>query len=134
MSFLVVKLKGFKELEKALEKAGEDTNQLRELHSRMARLMVAAVKPRAPVGKTGKLKSSIRAIRGKNTAGIRGGNSAVPYAAPRHWGWPARNITKNEFAWVTLRANEAEWIQMYQKELEKIIQSLEVANGSEETP
>ena len=49
----------------------------------------------------------------------------MPYAGPIHWGWPARNIKAQPFVVEAAQATEAEWVAMYEAEVDRILERVE---------
>ncbi len=47
--------------------------------------------------RSGRLAADVRGNRAKSKAVITAGRSAVPYAGPINYGWPARNIAPQQF-------------------------------------
>lgn len=84
-----VRTTGLAKTARALEKAGADSTDMKQLMYDIGMLVVNASQP--PV-LTGRLRASIRAGRGKTKAVVRAGGASVPYAPIIHYGYPARNI------------------------------------------
>jgi len=89
-----VRTTGLAKTARALEKAGADSTDMKQLMFDIGMLIVRASLP--PV-LTGRLSSSIRAGRGKTKAVVRAGGARVPYAGVIHYGYPARNIEPQPF-------------------------------------
>jgi len=89
-----VRTQGLAKTARALEKAGADSTDMKQLMYDIGMLVVRASLP--PV-LTGRLASSIRAGRGKTKAVVRAGGARVPYAGVIHYGYPARNIEPQPF-------------------------------------
>lgn len=90
-----LRIEGLRTTLRAMEKAGADAENMRELMHEIGMTVVHAAS--APV-LSGALAGTGRAGRGKTKAVARWGTAAVPYAGPIHYGWPARNIDANPFA------------------------------------
>jgi len=73
-------------------------------------IMLAAAQARTPV-RTGRLRSSGIVTEGAVTF-------PVPYAAPIHWGWRARNIQANPFLTEGVEASQPRWTAAYENELQ----------------
>jgi len=116
----VVRVDGARELRRTLKAAGDDLEDLKAVHSTIARyvaLRAAAMAPR----KSGRLAGSIRGNQAKTAATVRAGGARVPYAGPIHWGWPRRNITANQFLVDAAHTTEPTWTRYYTREVERII-------------
>lgn len=72
---------------------------------------------RVPV-RTGKLRGSVRALRGT----VR---SNLLYGPPIHWGWPKRHIRPNRFMWDTATDNEDEWVRTYREAIQQNMDKIE---------
>ncbi len=86
-----VNVKGLNRALRALEKAGADSADMKDLMHSIGNTVGNAAKPLAPY-KSGRLRNSIRAGRGKTKAVIRAGGARLPYAGVQHYGWPAHGI------------------------------------------
>lgn len=90
-----VQTEGLRDLTRDLKAI--DRKLPRELNKGVREGVAKAVLPRAkelaPV-RSGRLRESLRVGGTSNRVYIR---SALPYALPVHWGWPARNIRRNPF-------------------------------------
>lgn len=89
-----VRIEGLGKTMRALSKAGADAQDMKDLMHEIGMIFVDAANP--PV-KSGALKASMRAGRGKTKAVVRAGGARVPYGGVIHFGWPARNIAPNPF-------------------------------------
>lgn len=120
-----VQIEGLRTLRSTLKKSGDDLTELKGVNSAAAGIAAGRAQGWAPV-QTGALAGTVRSS-GTKTAGIvRAGNnrrssSGVPYAAPIHWGWPARNIKANPFLSYSAQATEPTWIKLYTDYLDKTI-------------
>lgn len=94
-----VRVRGLGKAIRALEKAGADSEQMRDLMHEIGEIVAVRARQLAPVGKSRRLKASIRAGRGKTKAVVRAGyeRKSMPYAGVVHYGWPARNILPDRF-------------------------------------
>jgi hypothetical protein len=91
-----IEVTGARELQRALANMAGHTDDLKQVHQRLAAPLVALARTEAPM-REGELAGSIRASASKRALGLRAGSRGVPYAGPIHWGWPARNIDPNPF-------------------------------------
>jgi hypothetical protein len=130
----MVEVEGARQLRATLKQAGEDLGQLKEANAAAARIAANASADLAP-RRTGRLQATIRAS-GTNTAGIvRAGTKRAPYAQAVHWGrvfWPnarsprrARSkTTAQPFISKGARGSEGQWLPLYEKQLETIIEKV----------
>ncbi len=84
-----IRITGLADTVKALENAGADAQDMKDLMHDIGMIVVRATS--API-LSGKLQRSISAGRGKTKAVVRAGSKNVPYAAVQEYGWPKRNI------------------------------------------
>lgn len=115
-----IQVEGARELRRTMKRAGDDLQDLKDAHSSAAGLVAATAAMRAP-RRTGRLRGSLRGSGTKTAAIIRAGAAAVPYANPIHWGWPARGIAANPFITEAAQSTEAQWVELYDKSVEKIV-------------
>ena len=120
----MVEVRGAKELRKSLKQAGDDLSDMKDANLAVGNIVVSAAQGLAP-HRTGALAGSIRAARAAGSVAIRGGLRRVPYAGVIHWGWPARNIKAQPFLSDAATSTEAEWVALYEAELDKIIDRVE---------
>lgn len=91
-----VRAQGLRKALRALEAAGADAQDMRNLMHNLGEIVAQRGRQLSPVV-SGRLRGSIRAGRGKTKAVVRMGGAAVPYAPVVHYGWPDRNIDENRF-------------------------------------
>jgi hypothetical protein len=120
----VVQVEGARELRKALKKAGEDLGDLKALNAAIGNVVVAAARGKAPT-RTGALAGSLRSANIVGGVTVRAGSAGVPYAGPIHWGWPSRNIKAQPFVVEAAQTTEAEWVAMYEAEVDRILEKVE---------
>ena len=118
---------GAKELRRALKAAGKDLTQMNEAHRRVNAIVLPAAMAAAP-RQSGALRKSIKASAARTRSTLKAGNrrkggpTAVPYAAPIHWGWPARGIRQNAFLTDAAEKTRPRWVDEYQKAIDEIIE------------
>lgn len=128
MAYQGLKIEGGRQLRRTLRQAGSDLTDLKAANAQAASIVSNRAKSWAPT-RTGRLQSSVRSS-GTKTAGIvRAGNnrkskSGVPYAAPIHWGWKARNIRANPFLSYSAQATESTWIRLYEQLVNKALSKI----------
>jgi hypothetical protein len=116
---------GARQLRRALKDAGVSVQDLKDAHKAVAEDVARASAPRAP-RRTGALAASVRPSGTQAGALVRAGNGrTVPYAAPVHWGWPARNITAQPWIYRTAEDRQPQWEDQYLRALEAIIRTVE---------
>lgn len=93
---VTVRVEGLNRTRVALDRAGAGTNDLRDALGRIATRAQPAYERATPV-KSGTLQGTYRIGKAKASAVIYVGSRAVPYAGPRNYGWPARNIRPANF-------------------------------------
>lgn len=89
-----VHVEGLRKAIRALDQAGVDAGDMRDLMHDLGMLVVNAA---TPPRDSGALASTIRAGRGKTKAVVRAGGARAPYAGVIHYGWPARGISPQPF-------------------------------------
>lgn len=100
-----VRVTGVRKAVRALEAAGADAQDMRDLMHDLGNIVVQAA---APPSVSGRLAGTIRAGRGKTKAVVRAGGARAPYAGVIHYGWPARGIAAQPFLTDALRAKRSE--------------------------
>lgn len=129
-----LQLKGARELQKGLRKAGIDLKDLRDENLKAAQIVARQGKATAPV-KTGRLARTVRAGANQKTGIIRAGtNGRVPYANPIHWGWHGtdakgrrHNITGRPWLTQSAKDTESEWVAIYRAGVQRIIDRIQGA-------
>ena len=110
--------KGLGKTLRAMEKAGADSTDMKELMFQLGNLVVKAASP--PV-LTGKMVGTIRAGRGKTKAVVRAGGARAPYAPITHYGWPARNIAPNPFLLKALQSERNDILTQLDQGIDDIL-------------
>lgn len=84
----IVQIEGAVELARTLRATGDRAIQraIRAANKHSAEIVVQKALPHVPVGKTGRLKASVRATGGQAFGAAVAGSPKVPYAAAIHWG------------------------------------------------
>jgi hypothetical protein len=86
-----VHVEGLREITRAMERAGVDVEELKDVMGSIAAEASRVMQGFTPT-RTGALRNSIRGNRAKGKAEVTAGKARVPYAAPIFYGWPKRNI------------------------------------------
>ena len=117
---------GGRELRRKFKAVGDDMQDLKDLHKRLADDVAGTAKTKVPV-RTGRLRNSIRGSGTKTAARVRAGNnrksgpSSVPYAPPVHWGWARRGIKPQPFLYEALDDRRQEVVDAYNDQVRSII-------------
>lgn len=115
---------GMRELRRELRRAGGDLGQLKEANRAAAQIVVPVAVAMAPK-RTGALSESIRVGATQRAGIVRAGKKLVPYAAPIHWGWPARGIEPHPWVSAAAQKTEEAWQAAYQAHIERILRKLD---------
>lgn len=86
----VVRVEGLSKLSRELRKSGVDAQRMNDVMHAIGKAVISAAN--VPV-RTGRLKDSLRAGKGRTKAVVRMGGARVPYAGVIEYGWKARGIT-----------------------------------------
>lgn len=113
-----LRVSGLRTAVRNLERAGADTQDMRQLIYTVGMVVVRAAS--APV-RSGKLEGTIRAGRGKTKAVVRAGGARAPYAGVIHYGWPARGISPQPFLVDALQAQRNNVLQTLDTGIEEIL-------------
>lgn len=106
-----VYIQGLREITRAMEKAGVDVEELKDVMGRIASKATDVMQPFIPK-RSGALRASARGNRAKGKAVVTIGKARTPYAAPIQWGWAKRNIKPAGFVEKTDREMEPKVVQM----------------------
>ena len=126
MAAPAAKIEGRRELARKFREVGNDMSDFRELHKQLADDVAGTAKTKVPV-RSGRLRNSIRGSGTKTAARVRAGNnrksgpSAVPYAAPTHFGWSARGIKPQPFLYEALDDRRQQVVDRYNDQVRAII-------------
>jgi hypothetical protein len=111
-----VRVSGVKEVQAALKKLEASSEDLKGVHTVVARGLLPGVVQRTPFV-TGRLASSWAAGATKTRARI---TSKQPYAGPIEYGWARRNIEPARMVRDTVEAERGEILERYEDELAKL--------------
>jgi len=116
-----IQIEGLKETQAALRAVSDDLKtEMKPTHLKAAEVIVEGAKRYVPVN-TGRLAASIRAAATQTGGRVRAGSSAVPYAGPVHFGWPARRIKPQPFIYDAMDQRRDEVLKVYADRISKII-------------
>lgn len=121
-----IRIEGLDELARSMKRAGHDIDELKDAHWRASQIVANAAASLAP-RRSGHLAGSIRPTRQVKRARVQAGRASVPYAAPIHWGWPARNIDASMFVTRAAQQTEAEWTKAYMEDVQKALDKVKGA-------
>jgi hypothetical protein len=107
-----VEVEGVDKLVKEMKAAGLDLRDLSKAGRVAAKVVLAEGRARAP-RRSGTLARSMRVRVSRTKAGVIGGNNAVLYAGPIHWGWPDRRIRENQFLSRAAVTTQDKWLPEY---------------------
>lgn len=128
----VVEIEGAKELRRALKQTGDADlpKALREANRKAAELVVHAALPKVPV-RSGRLKSSVKALASQSAGRAKAGSARVPYGPAVHWGTGPRrglrgphNIARRPFLLDAAEQQTRQVGDTYQDEIERILERL----------
>lgn len=98
-------------------------DEIKDAHAGAATFVAGAAQPRSP-HRTGRLGGTVRGAGTKTAAIIRAGRASVPYAAPIHFGWPARNIDPHPWISDTAQDTEPTWSVMYEGAVSRVLDTI----------
>lgn len=117
---VTLKTEGLAKASRALAKAGDYAEDQRDLMHSIGQLVANEAKTLAPV-RSGAIRDSIRAGRGKTKAVVRAGFRRVPYAPVIHYGWEDHNIEPQPYMLQALANKRAEAFAMYQRGMQALL-------------
>lgn len=124
----VMKIEGFNKTVRALNRAGAEAQDMKDLMHSLGSLVVKTARPLTP-HKTGRLAGSIRAGRGKTKAVVTAGRKSIPYAGVQHYGWPAHHIKASMFLVKALEVKSEEIVRNLVKGIGEICTKLGLENN-----
>lgn len=87
---------GVRQIVRALEEVGLETEDLKAAFSEIAAEGARAVQTFTP-RKSGRLAGDVRGNRAKSKAVVTAGRASIPYAGVQNYGWAKRNIRGRGF-------------------------------------
>lgn len=124
----VMRIEGFNKTVRALDRAGAETQDMKDLMHSLGSLVVKTARPLTP-HKTGRLAGSIRSGRGKTKAVVTAGRKSIPYAGVQHYGWPAHHIKATMFLVKALEIKNEEIVRNLVKGIGEICTKLGLENN-----
>jgi len=117
-----LKVEGLKELLSALRKIDPALKiEIKALNLESAKIVRMEAMRRVPVGKTGKLQRSIKALASQRKGRVVAGSKPVPYAGVIHFGWPKRHIRPQPFLFRALDRKRLEVFRTWKKGVDRVI-------------
>lgn len=117
-----IKIEGLRELQKEIRRLeDQDLKKALRTANKDAAQIVADEAQNTVPRRSGRLAASIKAKGGQRDATVKAGTgSRVPYAAPIHFGWRARNITPQPFLYEAQDSRREEVIRFYERAMEDL--------------
>ena len=119
----VVSVEGRAQLVRTMRDAGANLKDLNAANKAAAEVATPAAVAAAPRA-SGRMAGTGRPAGTRAAALIRFGSAAVPYAPVIHFGWSARNIEPQPFAYRAAQDTEPQWTAVYEREIEKILDTI----------
>ena len=119
-----IKIKGAKQLQRALRQVEGGTANLKEAHLAGAKIVEREAVRLAPK-RSGALAGSLRSSGQARQGVVRAGRAAVPYAGVIHFGWTKRNIAPQPYLYDAVDSRRQEVLDAYGVDVNKVIK----ANG-----
>jgi len=116
----VVQVEGRRQLAASMKQAGLNMGDLTAANREVAQLVSPAAASSAP-RRSGQLAASLRPTASRAAARIA---SSVVYAGAIHFGWPARHIAPNPFAFTAAQHTEPRWTEAYNQRIEQILSKI----------
>lgn len=111
-----VRVHGVTEVNRALKALELDVDDLRAVHTAVARQLIGGVRSRTPV-RTGALAGSWDPGATKTRARV---TSPLVYAGPIEWGYPKHNIAPARMVRATIEAEQEQIVKTYEDALAKL--------------
>lgn len=112
-----VTVDGLATLTRSLDAAGTELVDMTRPHGEATSLIGSRASSTAP-RRSGALAAGHR-TDARKAAGFVYNTS--PYAAPIHWGWPARRIKAQPWLSETATGTEAQWIDYYREHAQRVL-------------
>lgn len=119
----VVQIKGLTRLRSTIKKAGADMADMKDANQQAERLVQLRATQIAP-RRTGRLAGSLKTPRAVSRARVQ---SNLVYAGVIHWGWARRNIPAQPFLTEAATQTQDQWLDQYQRAVQKLANSVQGA-------
>lgn len=131
MARALVEVDGARQLRRTMRRAGEDFQDMKDLHTTVANIAAASVKTKAPKN-TGALAGTVRGSGTKTAATVRAGFARTRYAGVNNYGWPAGSTMRGTFGGSSFmndgaKAAEPRAIAVYEVGIDRIINRIQGA-------
>ena len=122
MPGMSVRVEGVRELRSALTRIDPDLRaQMKAINMSAAKVVLPAAVASVPVGETGRLRATVRALASQRAGRVAAGRKSVPYAGVIHFGWPKRHIRPQPFLWDALDRRRVQVIGVYQRRVARVV-------------
>jgi HK97 gp10 family phage protein len=130
----MLKVEGLRETLQDLRSLSKDArDDMKETHRNAGEVVAALARSLAP-SRTGQLSKTIRSNPTQRQGRITIGRGAsVPYAAPIHFGWPARRIKPQPFVYDALDSRRDEVLRLYEERVGLLIDKHKLGPGQRST-
>lgn len=118
-----IRVVGARELRRAMKKAGSDLGDLTQVHRDVGTVVLGRATSTAP-RRTGALAASLKSAPTRTKARL---SSRLPYAAPIHWGHPARGIEPQPWLSEAAVATESTWAELYRVRVTELLEEIEAS-------
>lgn len=116
-----IAVEGLRETVRALEKAGVEVEDLKDVMAPIAKKAADVMETFVPV-RSGALRASVRPNRAKGKAVVTVGRARVKYAGPINYGWPKRGIKPADFTGKTDRVMDDTAARMLEAGLDDLLE------------
>lgn len=117
----VVAVQGERELRRRLRTIESGLDDLKAEHGWIAAFVHRRSQPGTPT-RTGRLAGTGRSSGTKTASIVRYGGARAPYAAPIHYGWPARHIAAREWVINAAQSSEPVWVAHYRATIAQLVE------------
>lgn len=130
MEDIRIEVDGITELRQALRRVSNELpKELTGVHRKMAEIVVRDALPNVPVGETGNLRKSVKALATQARGAAKAGSAvSVPYAPAVHWGTGPRpgltgphNIARRPFLWNALNKHRSQVEEEFEKAIDDLL-------------
>lgn len=112
---------GLTDVVNALQLAGASAKDLKDVFAPVSKFVASEARKRAPRGESRRLAGSLRGLRRKNAAIVRGGGKRAPYAKFAAYGAPRKHHAPNAFMYLAIAQNNTRIVSMVKDGLGDLI-------------
>lgn len=129
-----LRIEGLRETLRDLRQLSKDArDDMKETHRNAGEVVASLARTLAP-SRTGQLSKTIRSNPTQRQGRVSIGRGvSVPYAAPIHFGWPARRIKPQPFVYDALDNRRDEIFRLYDERIGLLIREHNLAPGQRST-